>query len=70
MTIWENTYEWNNQYRCATVLYLLSILSHAYNFAIDRDVGSPGHDKGVIDGLNATDRMFIYNVDKNCATHW
>ena len=60
----KNTYGCNYQYICATVLYLLSILSHAYNFVIGRCFGGPRHGKGVIDGLNATDRRFLYNVDK------
>ena len=47
------------QKRCATVLYLLSILAHTYNIIIDRVVGAQGHDREVVDGLNATDKRFI-----------
>ena len=35
------------------------MLSHAYNIVIDRDVGSPGHGKYVVDCLNATNKRFI-----------
>ena len=43
INIWENNNGCADQYRCATALYLLSILAHAYNTIIDRGVGEPGH---------------------------
>ena len=52
ITIWENTYECDEQYICTNLLYLLSILSHAYNFLIDLGVGWPRPGKYVLDGLN------------------
>ena len=57
--IWENTYGCIEQNICATALYLLSILSHAYNIVIGFGFGSHGHGKDVVDGLNATDKIFI-----------
>ena len=39
--IWENAYIRVEQYCCATALYILSMLAHAYNIIIDRGVGSP-----------------------------
>ena len=41
--IWENKNGCTEKYRCATVLYLLAMLEHAYNIVIDQGVGSPGY---------------------------
>ena len=62
--IWENTDGCAEKYRCKTSLYLLSILSHAYNIVIDCGVASPGHGKYVVDGLNATDNFFVSTLMK------
>ena len=43
ITIWENIYGCEEQYCCATVLYLLSMLEHAYNIIIDFRFGAPRH---------------------------
>ena len=45
ITIWENNDGCAEQYRCATELYLLSMLAHAYNIIIDHGVGAPGHQR-------------------------
>ena len=58
-TIWKNTDGWAEQYRCATVLYLLSILSHSYYIIIDCGVFIPGHVQDGAYGLNATDNNFV-----------
>ena len=58
-TIWYNIDGCSKQYICAAVLYLLSILSHAYNILIDIGVGAPGHGKYLVYGLKATDKRFI-----------
>ena len=42
-----------------TVLYLLSMLEHAYNIIIDHGVGAPEHVREVFDGLNATEKGFL-----------
>ncbi len=47
------------QYRCATALHLLSMLSAKYNITIGRAVAAPGHGKDLIDGLNAVDKMYL-----------
>ena len=36
------------------------MLAHAYNSIIDRGVGSTGHGRYVVDGLNVTDNFFLY----------
>eukprot|EP00957_Ditylum_brightwellii_P154433 11751932-Ditylum_brightwellii.AAC.1 len=50
------------QYRCASVINLLSILSINHNIVIDRAVGAPGQEKDVFDGLNAVDKSFCCQV--------
>ena len=57
-TICNNNDGFEEQYRCATVLYLLSMLAHACNIIIDRDVGTPGHLREVVGGLNANNKSF------------
>jgi len=37
---------------------LLSILASAFGIKIDRAIGAPGHGKDIVDGLNATDKVF------------
>ena len=68
--IWENIDGCADQYRCTTSLYLLSMLSNTYNIAIYNGAGSTGHDKDVVDGLDDTNKRFIYNVDDNYETSW
>ena len=63
--IWENTDGCAYQYRCATSLYLLSMLAHTYNIIIDRGVGSPGNVRYVVDGLNATEKRLLSILMKN-----
>ena len=40
------------------------MLSHEYNIVIDRSVGAPGNGKYVVDGFNATEKMFILMLMK------
>ena len=40
------------------------MLSHAYNIVIDHVVGSPGHRKYVVDGLDATDKRLLSMLTK------
>ena len=42
------------QYRCETVIYLLSMLAHTYNTIIDSGVGELGRGRDVVYCLNAT----------------
>ena len=58
-TIWENTDRCDDKYRCATALYLSSMLSHVYNIVIDSDVGAPGYGEDFINGLNSTNKRFL-----------
>ena len=60
--IWKNVDGWKYHYRCATVLYLLSILSQYFNTTIDCGISSPAHCRYVLYGLNATDKHFILHL--------
>jgi len=44
--------------RCGTALYLLSVLAGHFGIVIDRAIGAPGHGKDIVDGLNATDKVY------------
>mmetsp|Transcript_48111 Transcript_48111/g.102792 ORF Transcript_48111/g.102792 Transcript_48111/m.102792 type:complete len:335 (-) Transcript_48111:136-1140(-) len=59
LTVWDDTDGCGKQYRCGTAMYLLSILASTYGIVIDRAVGAPGHGKDIVDGLNATDKIFL-----------
>ena len=59
-TIWENTDGCAEQYRCASELYLVSVLSQLHSIIFNRGISAPGHGKEVVDGLNATGKRFIY----------
>jgi hypothetical protein len=50
---------WAKQYRCATAIHLLSMLSVKYGITIDRQVGAPGHGKDIINGINAVNKNYI-----------
>ena len=58
-TAWEETDGCAKQYRCATAMYLLSLISVRFNIVIDRAVGAPGNGKYIVDGLNAIDKAFF-----------
>ena len=60
--IWENTDGFTEQYRCASSLYLMSVMSQTYSIIIGRGISAPGHGKEVVDGLNAIDNRYIYQL--------
>ena len=61
-TIWENTDGCDEQYICASVLYLMSVMSKCYSIIIDQGISAPGHGKEMVDGLNAVDKSYIYQL--------
>ena len=61
-TIWENTGGCAEQYRCASALYLMSVISQTYSLIIYWGISGPGHGKEVVDGLNAVDKRYIYQL--------
>ena len=40
----------------------MSLISHTYSLIIDRGISAPGHGKEVVDGLNAVDKGYIYQL--------
>ena len=65
ITIWENTDCCEEQYKCASELYLMSALSQSHSIIIDRGISAPGHCKEVIGGLKAIDRRYMYQIISN-----
>ena len=61
-TIWKNIDGCAKQYRCATALYLLSMLAHAYNITIYHVVGASGHGREVVGSLDFTGKIFLSNL--------
>ena len=43
----------------------MSLMSHCYSIIIDRDISAPGHGKEVVDGINAVDKRYIYQLMSN-----
>ena len=44
-TIWENNDGCAEKYRCASALYLMSVMFQCYSFIIDQVISAPGHVK-------------------------
>ena len=61
-TIWENTDGCAEKYKCASALYLMSVISQTYSLIIDQGISANGHGKEVVDGLNAVDKRYIYKL--------
>ena len=61
-TAWENNYGCAEQYRCATELYLMSVLSQHHSIIFDRGTSASGHGREVVDGLNAIDNIYMYQL--------
>ena len=40
----------------------MSVMSKTYSIIINRDISAPGHGKEVVDGLNAVDKPYIYQL--------
>ena len=61
-TIWENNDGCAEQYRCATALNLMSVLSQRHSIIFDRGISAPGHGKYLVDGINVIDNLYIYQL--------
>ena len=62
ITIWENTDGCVEQYKCASALYLMPVISQTYSLIIHRGMSATGNGKEVVDGLNAVDTRYIYQL--------
>ena len=61
-TIQENNDGCAEKYRCASALYLMLVLSQCHSIIFDQGIGAPGHVKEVVDGLNAIDKKYMYQL--------
>ena len=43
----------------------MSVLSQRHSIIIDRGISAPGHGKEVVDGINAIDKRYIYQLMSN-----
>ena len=43
----------------------MSVMSQCYSVTIDRGISAPGHGKEVVDGINAVDKRYIYQLMSN-----
>ena len=62
--IWENKDGYAEQYGCVTVLYILSILAHAYTIMISCGVGVPIYVRDVVGSLNDTEKSSLLMLIK------
>ena len=53
------------KYICASALYLMSVMSQCYYVVVDKVISAPGHGKEVLDGINAIDARYIYQLISN-----
>ena len=58
-TLWEDTDGCDNQYRCDLAIYLMTVLPYPYGIIMDEAINAPGHGNNVVDGLNATDIIYL-----------
>ena len=61
-TICKNTYGCAEYLGCATTLYLMSMLSQAYSFIIDRRISVSRHGREVVDGPNSIYKRFLIRL--------
>ena len=60
ITTWERMDGCDEQYRCSTELYRMSIMSQAFSVIINRSISAPGHGREVVDGLNSIEKRFLF----------
>ena len=63
--MWENTDVCAEQYRCASALYLMSVLSQCHSIIIDQDISVPINGKEVSDGLSVIEKRCIFQLFSN-----
>ena len=63
--IWENNDGCDEQFRYASALYFMSVMSQCYSVIIDWGISAPRHVKYVVDVINAVDKSYIYQLVSN-----
>ena len=58
----KNTDGCTEQYRCASALYLISVMSQCYSIIIDLGISAHGHGIEVLNELNVVDKCYIYQL--------
>ena len=61
-TTWENNDGCPEQYRCATALYLMTVLSQHHSIIFDWGISAPGHGQQVVDGINVIYKRYMYQL--------
>ena len=64
-TIWGKTSGCEDQYICASALYLMSFLSQRHSIIIYWYISAPSHAKDMVGGLNSIDKLYIYQLMSN-----
>ena len=57
-----NTNGCAEQYRCASAIYLMSVLSQCLSIIIYQSISAPGNGKELFDVLNVIDKRYIYQL--------
>ena len=52
-------------YRCASAMYLISVISQCYSVTIYGRISATDHGKEVVDELNSVDKHYIYQFMSN-----
>ena len=63
--IWKNTDGCAEQYRCASGIYLISVMSQCYSVLIDRGISATDNGEEVEHVLNAVDKSCKYQLMSN-----
>ena len=63
--IQKNTNGCAEKYRCASAIYLMSVLSQCFSIVIYQGISAPGHGKEVVYGVNDIDKRYIYQLMYN-----
>ena len=56
-------------YKCATAVFLMSMLDHTFGIVVDRALGAPGHDKSEVDAINGVDKNTIQRKSMRKLVH-
>ena len=57
--VWGDTNGCAKKYRCELDIYLMTVLSYSYGIIMDRAINAPVHGNNVVDGINATDKLYL-----------
>ena len=63
--IWENAAGCAEEYRCASSLYLISVMSQCYSIIMYPGISAHGHSKEVLYVLNSFYKRYIYPLISN-----